>query len=269
MLEKLQMNTPIYYVDAFTDSLFSGNPAAVIFSDINDPSLMQLIAAENNLSETAFIRLENDKYFIRWFSPSCEIDLCGHATLASAFIYFNYINTKATEFEVHSLKNGSLKVSQNKDYLFLDFPKDNIQEHDDYRSSIIDILGGLVPKEIFRGRDDLLVILDNESDIEDLQPDFALLKKIPLRGIIVSAPSSEFDFVSRCFFPSTGVDEDPVTGSAHTTLTPYWSKRLNKKKLRAKQVSQRGGLLTCEDADERVFIGGKAVLYMIGSIHLT
>ena len=167
------------------------------------------------------------------------------------------------------LKNGSLKVSQNKDYLFLDFPKDNIQEHDDYRSSIIDVLGGLVPKEIFRGRDDLLVILDNESDIEDLQPDFALLKKIPLRGIIVSAPSSEFDFVSRCFFPSTGVDEDPVTGSAHTTLTPYWSKRLNKKKLRAKQVSQRGGLLTCEDADERVFIGGKAVLYMIGSIHLT
>ena len=109
------MNTPIYYVDAFTDSLFSGNPAAVIFSDINDPSLMQLIAAENNLSETAFIRPENDKYFIRWFSPSCEIDLCGHATLASAFIYFNYINTKATEFEVHSLKNGSLKVSQNKD----------------------------------------------------------------------------------------------------------------------------------------------------------
>jgi predicted PhzF superfamily epimerase YddE/YHI9 len=114
-----------------------------------------------------------------------------------------------------------------------------------------------------------LVILDNESDIEELQPDFALLKKIPFRGIIVSAPSSEFDFVSRCFFPSTGVDEDPVTGSAHTTLTPYWSKRLDKKKLSAKQVSQRGGLLSCEDADDRVLIGGKAVLYMIGSINLT
>ena len=184
------MNTPIYYVDAFTDLLFSGNPAAVIFSDINDPSLMQLIAAENNLSETAFIRLENDKYFIRWFSPSCEIDLCGHATLASAFIYFNYINTEAAEFEVHSLKNGALKVSQNTDYLFLDFPKDNIQEDDEYRSSIIDVLGGIKPKEIFKGRDDLLVILDNESDIEELQPDFALLKKIPFRGIIVSAPSS-------------------------------------------------------------------------------
>jgi PhzF family phenazine biosynthesis protein len=230
---------------------------------------MQLIAAENNLSETAFIRLENDKYLIRWLSPSCEIDLCGHATLASAFIYFNYINTEAAEFEVHSLKNGALKVSQNTDYLFLDFPKDNIQEDDEYRSSIIDVLGGIKPKEIFKGRDDLLVILDNESDIEELQPDFALLKKIPFRGIIVSAPSSEFDFVSRCFFPSTGVDEDPVTGSAHTTLTPYWSKRLDKKKLSAKQVSQRGGLLSCEDADDRVLIGGKAVLYMIGCINLT
>jgi PhzF family phenazine biosynthesis protein len=170
---------------------------------------------------------------------------------------------------VHSLKNGALKVSQNTDYLFLDFPKDNIQEDDEYRSSIIDVLGGIKPMEIFKGRDDLLVILDNESDIEELQPDFALLKKIPFRGIIVSAPSSEFDFVSRCFFPSTGVDEDPVTGSAHTTLTPYWSERLDKKKLSAKQVSQRGGLLSCEDADDRVLIGGKAVLYMIGSINLT
>jgi len=262
------MNTPIYYVDAFTDSLFSGNPAAVIFSEINDPLLMQLIASENNLSETVFIRSENNKYFIRWFSPSCEIDLCGHATLAAAFIYFNYIEPEALEFEVHSLKNGALKVTQKADYLFLNFPKDNIQKDDKYKDIISNILGSVEPIEIFKGRDDLLVILDNELDIVNLKPDFNLLKEIPLRGMIVTAPSSEFDFVSRCFFPLTGVDEDPVTGSAHTTLIPYWSKRLNKKKLRAKQVSKRGGLLSCEDASDRVYIGGKAVLYMKGNINL-
>ena len=217
------MKLSVYYVDAFTDKLFSGNPAAVIFSDLTDTLTMQNIAAENNLSETAFIREEGGIYHIRWFAPSCEIDLCGHATLASAYVYFNFINPGSTELEVHSIKNGSLKV---------------------------------------------LAIVNSETMVRNLEIDFELLKKINVRGLIVSARGDHYDFVSRCFFPGTGVNEDPVTGSAHTTLTPYWSKKLNKKDLSAMQLSERGGVLSCEDKGERIIIGGKAVLYMKGKIYI-
>ena len=260
------MKLPIYYVDAFTDTLFSGNPAAVIFSDINDSELMQNIAAENNLSETAFIRKDGDDFIIRWFAPSCEIDLCGHATLASAFVYFNYINTEETIFNVKSLKNGVLTVSKKDDLLLLDFPKDNYKKFDNFQ--IIKEAFGIMPNELYEGRDDILAIFDNEDCIASLSPNFDLVKELPHRGIIASAPGNEVDFVSRCFFPSTGVDEDPVTGSAHTTLTPYWSNRLDKKNLTAKQLSKRGGELQCQDNDSRVIIGGKACLYMIGSIFI-
>ena len=258
------MQTPIYYIDAFTDKLFSGNPAAVVFSDINDAQLMQNIAAENNLSETAFIREEDGKYFIRWFAPSCEIDLCGHATIASAFVFFKYINPEASTFEVYSTKHGILKVSREDEFLFLDFPKDEITlcENNDFLNEIINFK----PIEVYKGRDDFLAILDSEDLIKNLEINFELLKHLDSRGLIVSAKGTKYDFVSRCFFPDAGVNEDPVTGSAHTTLTPYWSKKLNKNKLHAFQLSKRGGVLFCEEKGDRVIIGGKAVQYLEGKI---
>jgi PhzF family phenazine biosynthesis protein len=259
------MKLSVYYVDAFTDKLFSGNPAAVIFSDIKDADLMQNIASENNLSETAFIRKVDCQYHIRWFAPSCEIDLCGHATLASAYVYFNFINPGSTEFEVHSTKNGTLKVILKNDLLFLDFPKDSITPVNE--NSVEKIIGNKT-LEIYQGRDDILAIVSSEKIIRDLKIDFDLLKKINVRGLIVSAQGENCDFVSRCFFPGTGVNEDPVTGSAHTTLTPYWSKKLNKKQLSAIQLSKRGGVLSCEDKDKRIIIGGKAVLYLKGEIYI-
>ena len=258
------MQTPIYYIDAFTDKLFSGNPAAVVFSDINDAQLMQNIAVENNLSETAFIREEDGKYFIRWFAPSCEIDLCGHATIASAFVFFKYINPEALTFEVYSTKHGILKVSREDEFLFLDFPKDEITlcENNDFLNEIINFK----PIEVYKGRDDFLAILDSEDLIKNLEINFEMLKQIDSRGLIVSAKGTKYDFVSRCFFPDAGVNEDPVTGSAHTTLTPYWSKKLNKNKLHAFQLSKRGGVLFCEEKGDRVIIGGKAVQYLEGKI---
>ena len=260
------MKIPVYYVDAFTKKLFSGNPAAVIFSnDIDDEYLMQNIAAENNLSETAFIRKEKNVFHIRWFAPSCEIDLCGHATLASAYIYFKYIESTATSFIVESRKNGTLRVFKKSDLLFLDFPKDNIKKEE------IKILDKIINQEIlevFKGRDDFLAILNKEEDVANLNIDFEKLKQLSARGLIVSAEGQNCDFVSRCFFPATGVDEDPVTGSAHTTLAPYWSEKLKKSKLIAKQISTRGGELTCEIHENRVYIGGNAVEYMCGDIKI-
>ena len=260
------MKIPIYYVDAFTKKLFSGNPAAVIFSnEIDDAYLMQKIAAENNLSETAFIRKEKNTFHIRWFAPSCEIDLCGHATLASAYIYFKYIEPGATSFIVESRKNGTLRVFKKSDLLFLDFPKDNIKKEE------IKVLDKIINQEIlevFKGRDDFLAILNKEEDVANLNVNFEKLKQLSARGLIVSAEGQNCDFVSRCFFPATGVDEDPVTGSAHTTLTPYWSEKLNKSKLIAKQISSRGGELTCEIHENRVYIGGNAVEYMCGDIKI-
>jgi len=259
------VNIPIYYLDAFTDKLFSGNPAAVIFSNINDSVLMQKIAAENNLSETAFIREEGDIHYIRWFAPFCEIDLCGHATLAAAFVYFNFINKGSTTFEVNSSKNGALKVYKDNDSLYLDFPKDSISP---LNESLIEKVIGYKPIELYQGRDDILAVIESEKMVRNLNIDFDLLKNINVRGLIVSSQGSDCDFVSRCFFPGAGVNEDPVTGSAHTTLTAYWSKKLNKTSLLAMQLSERGGVLSCEDKGERVIIGGKVTLYMKGEIYV-
>ena len=260
------MSVPIYYVDAFTDKLFSGNPAAVIFSDINNENLMQKIAAENNLSETAFIRNDNENYHIRWFAPLCEIDLCGHATLASAFIFFKYIKPESTSFEVQSLKNGVLKVSKKDDLLVLDFPKDSLSK--DYDDKFIEKIINTKIIELYKGRDDILAIVKSENDVKNLNVNLELLNNLTARGLIVSAPGNNCDFVSRFFAPSTGVNEDPVTGSAHTTLTPYWSKRLNKSLLLAQQLSERGGVLSCEDKGDRVLIGGKAIEYLKGYINI-
>ena len=260
------MTTPIYYVDAFTDKLFSGNPAAVIFSQIKDDHLMQKIAAENNLSETAFIREENDIFHIRWFAPLCEIDLCGHATLASAYIFFKYIKPESSTFEVQSLKNGTLKVTKKNNLLVLDFPKDSLTKYNEF--SLIEKIINTNLIELYKGRDDVLAIVESEDAVRNLDINFELLNKISARGLIVSAGGIKYDFVSRFFAPSAGVNEDPVTGSAHTTLIPYWAKELNKNKLIAKQLSDRGGILFCENKKDRVLIAGRGVEYLTGKIHL-
>ena len=260
------MSTSIYYVDAFTDKLFSGNPAAVIFSQIKDEQLMQKIAAENNLSETAFIREENGIFHIRWFAPLCEIDLCGHATLASAYIFFKYIKPESSMFEVQSLKNGILKVTKKNNLLVLDFPKDSLSQYNEF--SLIEEIININPIELYKGRDDVLAIVESEDSVRNLDINFELLNKINARGLIVSAEGKKSDFVSRFFAPSAGVNEDPVTGSAHTTLIPYWSNKLGKTSMHAEQLSERGGILYCEDKNDRVLIGGNAIEYLKGEINI-
>ena len=258
------MRLELFQVDSFTNKIFEGNPAGVIFSEFLPNEVMQKIALENNLSETAFVYEEGNDYRIKWFSPLMEIDLCGHATLAAAHIYFTEINRDADSITFISSKNGSLEVTRKNNYLYLNFPVDQyapISIDDDLINMI-----GETPIEAFKGRDDIMCIFEDESIIYNIEPNKSLLKLFPVRGLIVSAKSLDYDFVSRCFFPITGVDEDPVTGSAHTTLTPYWSKQLRKNSLLAKQVSSRGGELKCVLEGDRVIIGGEAVTYLNGFI---
>ena len=260
------MNLEIYYVDAFSNNIFGGNPAAVIFTNLSDDDLMQNIAAENNLSETAFINISENENTIRWFSPTKEVDLCGHATLASAFVYFNYINTDKDTIEFKS-NGGTLIVNKKDNILELDFPKDTFikTNHEDVVCDAI----GLKPTETYKGQINLMAVYENEEEILNLQPDFKKVIDLTGQGLIVTAPGLHHDFVSRYFCPKYGINEDPVTGSAHTTLIPYWSDKLGSKKLLAKQVSTRGGELFCENKDERVLIGGNAVLYMKGNINIS
>jgi len=260
------MNLEIYYVDAFSNNIFGGNPAAVIFTNLSDDDLMQNIAAENNLSETAFINISENENTIRWFSPTKEVDLCGHATLASAFVYFNYINTEKDTIEFKS-NCGMLIVNKKDNILELDFPKDTFikTNHEDAVCNAI----GLRPTETYKGQINLMAVYENEEEILNLQPDFKKVLDLTGQGLIVTAPGLHHDFVSRYFCPKYGINEDPVTGSAHTTLIPYWSDKLGSKKLLAKQVSIRGGELFCENKNERVLIGGNAVLYMKGNINIS
>jgi PhzF family phenazine biosynthesis protein len=258
------MRLELFQVDSFTNKIFEGNPAGVIFSELLSNEVMQKIALENNLSETAFVSEQGNDYRIKWFSPLMEIDLCGHATLAAAHIYFTEINRDADSITFISSKNGSLEVTRKNNYLYLNFPVDQyapISIDDDLINMI-----GETPIEAFKGRDDIMCIFEDESIIYNIEPNKSLLKLFPVRGLIVSAKSLDYDFVSRCFFPITGVDEDPVTGSAHTTLTPYWAKQLGKDSLLAKQVSSRGGELKCVLEGDRVIIGGEAVTYLKGFI---
>ena len=257
------MKLDVFYIDAFTNNIFSGNPAAVIFSDLDNPKLMQKIAAENNLSETAFIDL--DKCFIRWFSPTCEVNLCGHATLASAYAYFNILKNDNPSITLNSA-SGELKVNNKNDYLELDFPKDNFNKVD--LIDLVEEATGVKPLETYIGDINLFAVYETENIIKNINPNFNLLEKLDGQGLIVSSISNSYDFVSRYFCPKYGINEDPVTGSAHTTLIPYWSEKLNKKKLFAKQISSRGGELYCTNLDNRVLIGGNAVLYMKGSIEI-
>ncbi|MFC2069566.1 PhzF family phenazine biosynthesis protein [Chloroflexota bacterium] len=261
------MKIPIYQVDAFTSELFSGNPAAVcILDEWLDDERLQAIAAENNLSETAFLLQRNGEFEIRWFTPVTEVSLCGHATLASAFVVFNYMEWSEDIIHFQSLKSGTLTVTRNKELLEMDFPaKPPSKQAAPERLS--DIFNHS-PLEVLGVGEYLLVVFEDEHIVRELKPDFPLLMQIEQRATIVSAPGDECDFVSRFFAPRVGIPEDPVTGSAHCILIPYWASRLSKRKLHAIQVSKRGGELFCEDRGDRVTIAGKAALYLEGKISI-
>ncbi len=260
------MEQAIYIVDAFTGRLFGGNPAAVCpLEKWIDDSLMQKIAAENNLLETAFFVKKGDRYHIRWFTPEDEVDLCGHATLASSFVYFNFINKNAGRI-VFDSQSGELIVDKEGDLLSLNFPSQKPLPVEKPEEDLINAFE-IKPDEILLGTKRFLVYPDEEI-IRNMKPDMSLLKKLPGDGVIVTAKGKEVDFVSRFFAPNIGLNEDPVTGSAHTHLIPYWSEKLNKKKMTALQVSARVGELLCEDMGERVKISGRAVLYSQGKIFI-
>jgi len=260
------MKLPIYQVDAFANQVFKGNPAAVCpLESWPQDELMQQIAAENNLAETAFFLKAGSDYEIRWFTPEMEVDLCGHATLATAHIILKHYEPRAGKVSFHSPRSGALSVAREEgDLLVLDFPADPPKPCEP-KQDLNEALGS-VPLTTLKGKTDYLLIYETQEAIEAMSPDFFLLSKVEARGIIVSAPGREVDFVSRFFAPRAGIAEDPVTGSAHTTLIPYWSGVLKKTKLNARQLSRRGGALSCEYLGDRVKIAGKAVSYLSGEI---
>jgi len=260
------MKLTLYQIDAFAEKVFSGNPAAVCVLDrwLEDET-MQQIAMENNLAETAFLVKKEHQYEIRWFTPEIEVDLCGHATLASAFTLFRFFEKDVSSLEFFSPRSGILTVEKGDDgNLTLDFPADETAFVDEIEAITNAI--GKTPLKTIKGKTDYLLIYNTQKEIEAISPNFHLLNQLDCRGVIVSAPGEEVDFVSRFFAPQCGIPEDPVTGSAHTTLTPYWAKAFGKTKMTAKQLSPRGGNLLCENHGDRVRIGGKGVLYMVGEI---
>jgi len=257
----------LYHVDAFTHHLFSGNPAAVCVLDTwLDDELMQSIANENNLSETAFVVPYGQDFEIRWFAPAAEVDLCGHATLASAYVLFDILHFPDVIIRFHSPRSGWLSVEKKEEMLFLDFPTDKIIAVPDEENTRLEKCIGIKPVESYKGKTDYMAVIDSEEALQALQPDFLEIAKLEARGLIVTAKGNAVDFVSRFFVPRLGINEDPVTGSAHTTLLPLWSKKLCKNRLIAKQLSMRGGQLVCDYKDDRCLIGGKARLFLTGEI---
>lgn len=261
------MKLCLYQLDAFADTVFAGNPAAVVplESWLSDET-MQNIADENNLSETCFFIPTENGFHIRWFTPTLEVDLCGHATLAAAYVIFHILNYQQAEISFES-RSGVLKVSRNEDWLTLDFPVDTYQVAV-APPALNESLGELAPFTVFKGKSDYMVVLDSETQLREIKPDILILSTVPTRGIILTAPGDKVDFVSRFFAPQSGIDEDPVTGSAHTTLIPYWAERLGKNSLTARQISARGGYLRCELVGERTLISGQAKLYLSGEINV-
>lgn len=258
------MKYPIYQVDAFSDVLFHGNPAAVVpLNSWLPDEVMQSIAAENNLSETAFFIPGEDRYELRWFTPSVEVDLCGHATLAAAHVLFRHLNFIESEIRFSS-RSGMLRVMKEGDWITLDFPSDVAQKIE--ISETMQKALRRMPLEVYKGKLDFLAVLSSETEVLQAEPDLKAMAELGQRGVIISAKGNEVDFVSRYFAPNAGIDEDPVTGSAHCVLIPYWSSVLGKHELTARQVSKRGGSLKCKLQDARVLMSGKAVTYLSGEI---
>ena len=260
------MKFPIYQVDAFTDHLFGWNPAAVCpLEEWPSDELMQAIAAENNLSETAFFVETGGTYQLRWFTPVHEVNLCGHATLATAHVLFEEL--EYVKEEIHfDTKSGRLIVRKEGNRLEMDFPADKMPQIE-APPILFEALGIRPTSEVYK-TDDYMVVLETEKEVAELDPDFRMLSEVNARGIIVTAPGDEVDFVSRFFAPRFGIDEDPVTGSAHTKLTPYWSEKLGKKDMKARQVSPRAGDLMVRDRGDRVEILGKAITFLRGEIEV-
>jgi len=258
------MRLPIYQVDAFTDRIFAGNPAAVVpLKEWLPDATLQAIAAENNLAETAFFLPRGDAYALRWFTPTVEVDLCGHATLASAHVIFRFIEPECRRVAFETLKAGTLIVTRQGDELAMDFPAWPPQPAE--APSNLAAALGRNPREVLASRD-WFAVYEREADIAAIKPDFAALRRLD-RAVIITAPGTGgVDFVSRFFAPAAGIDEDPVTGSAHCQLIPYWARRLGKTRLAAQQVSSRGGTLSCALEAERVTIAGQARLYLEGTI---
>jgi PhzF family phenazine biosynthesis protein len=262
------MRLPLYQIDAFTDRLFGGNAAAVVPLEGWLPeSQMQAIAAENNLSETAFFVRAGDRYRIRWFTPKVEAILCGHATLASAYVIFEQLEPRRERIDFETRQGDLLTVTRHGNELALNFPArpaDPIAP-----VPLLTAALGRTPQQVLAASRDYLAVYEREEDVAGLTPDFAALARLDRRGIIATAPGAgAFDFVSRFFAPASGIPEDPVTGSAHCTLIPYWAERLGKTRLKARQISARIGDLSCEHRGERVTIAGRCVLYMEGTITL-
>jgi PhzF family phenazine biosynthesis protein len=264
-MESLNMKIKQYQVDAFAGRVFEGNPAAVCPLDAWLPdALLQAIAAENNLSETAFFVPEGDGFRLRWFTPVAEVDLCGHATLASAHVILNILGhaSERAEFET---KSGRLSVERDGEMLAMDFPAQPPQPCETPRELVVGL--GAEPALVLAA-DDYIAVFDSEDAVRALAPDVGILHELMLRGVCVTAPGTNHDFVSRFFAPKVGIPEDPVTGSAHCELAPYWASRLGRQDMQARQISKRGGDVHCRLQGERVILSGHAVTFMVGEIDI-
>lgn len=259
------MELTLYQIDAFANKTFEGNPAAICpLKEWLSDELMQSIATENNLSETAYFVKSNNGYHIRWFTPVHEVDLCGHATLASAYVIFHILGHKENDIQFES-KSGVLTVKRNNNWLEMNFPSQPPVKC----STPHQILNAFdeTPIECLKS-EDYIVVFENEKSVLNASPNFSILSELDLRGVAITSASNKYDFITRFFAPKYGINEDPVTGSAFTQLIPYWANKLNKNSLNAKQVSKRGGEVACIYSDERVQISGKAVKYMVGTIEI-
>jgi predicted PhzF superfamily epimerase YddE/YHI9 len=260
------MKIRMYQVDAFTDKVFHGNPAAVCLLDCWLPDeLMQQIAMENNLAETAFLVKEGERFRIRWFTPVTEVDLCGHATLAAGFVLFTFESYPDQVIEFDS-RSGPLSVIKEGEFLTLDFPADKLDRVPPPENLIVGL--GSWPLESYKGKSDYMLVFGTAEDIENLKPDMTVIAAVDARGVIVTAPGKSVDFVSRFFAPQSGIPEDPVTGSAHTSLVPYWAARFGRSELTAMQLSKRRGWLKCKLDGDRVRISGQAHAFFSGMIQM-
>lgn len=260
------MSLPVFHVDAFTDKAFAGNPAAVCpLTEWLDDHYLALVAAENSLSETAYFVPKGDHYELRWFTPRCEVKLCGHATIASAYVILQFLASGVESVRFETRYSGTLTVRRDGDLLAMDFP---VLPPWTCANPPTALLEGLrkAPAEVAQIEDNYFAIYKSQKEIREIRPDFPLLEKLHPAGVAITAPGEDADFVSRYFAPSYSVPEDPVTGSTHCSLAPYWAKRLGKTKLHARQVSERGGDLWCEVREDRVIISGNAVLTLRGEL---